>query len=428
MLTGTGLAAASFTLVAASGSATDFGTVRIGSSQVETFVLTNTGGQTSSAINLSITGTDYSQVSPGTGDCVSGVTTLTGGSKCNIKVQLAPTGQAGVRNGSVGASAVTGGSAPTLTLNGYARLPAGMFIYDYAIPAGDNVITSLAAGSDGEIWFLEDFPGRMTLLGGYEYPIVSNTNTSQYSNLIPGPDNNLWFGGEDNQSINKVGTNRVLTPYLPTLVGHLDFVGAGPDGNIWFTTQPDGSIPGSIGALGKMTTAGVVLNQYALNPNTTVGGWIVSGSDGNVWFTEIGRNKIAKSTTSGVITEYTIPTANGLGKIALGPDNNIWMAESNANKIAKITPSGTVTEFTLSSSPTVQGPYGIVGGSDGNVWFTENTTGKIARITSTGTVTEFMIPAPAGGLPASPTEIILGPDSNIWFVENSPNHIVCITP
>ncbi len=63
---------------------------------------------------------------------------------------------------------------------------------------------------------------------------------------------------------------------------------------------------------------------------------IVSGPDGNLWLTEQGANKIARITTSGTLTEYTIPTAGaGLVGIALGPDGNIWFCENTTNKIGK---------------------------------------------------------------------------------------------
>jgi len=50
-------------------------------------------------------------------------------------------------------------------------------------------------------------------------------------------------------------------------------------------------------------------------------------------------NKIAHITTAGVITEFSIPTANSqpVG-ITRGPDGNIWSTESAGNKIGYITP------------------------------------------------------------------------------------------
>ena len=66
---------------------------------------------------------------------------------------------------------------------------------------------------------------------------------------------------------------------------------------------------------------------------------IVTGSDGNLWFVEIGANKIAKVTTSGVFTEYNVPTAASQPyDITSGPDGNIWFTEQSGNKIGRIVP------------------------------------------------------------------------------------------
>jgi virginiamycin B lyase len=43
------------------------------------------------------------------------------------------------------------------------------------------------------------------------------------------------------------------------------------------------------------------------NANSLPSG-ITAGPDGNLWFTETGANKIGRTTTAGVITEFAIPT------------------------------------------------------------------------------------------------------------------------
>ena len=98
------------------------------------------------------------------------------------------------------------------------------------------------------------------------------------------------------------------------------------------------------------------------------------GPDGNLWFTEFNGNKIGRITPAGVVTEFTIPTANsGPIGIAAGSDGNLWFAESNASKVGRIVPSqasaGTsngITEFTI---PTTKSrPYAIAAGPAGNLW------------------------------------------------------------
>src|SRR5438876_7654958 len=53
---------------------------------------------------------------------------------------------------------------------------------------------------------------------------------------------------------------------------------------------------------------------------------ITAGLDGNLWFTEFAGNKIGRITTSGVFTEFTLPTTCGSSSgcspigITTGPD------------------------------------------------------------------------------------------------------------
>ena len=67
---------------------------------------------------------------------------------------------------------------------------------------------------------------------------------------------------------------------------------------------------------------------------------ITKGPDGNLWFTEFfGVGKIGRITTAGVvINEFPIPT--GLSRpvgITAGPHTTLWFTESGGNKIGKIT-------------------------------------------------------------------------------------------
>jgi hypothetical protein len=99
-LTGTGQTPAALSLAPASH---PFGNVPIGSQPTFDFTLSNGGQETSGALTLAATGTDYSISSE---DCPA---TLAGGASCTITVQFAPTA-AVLRNGSVSATASPGGS------------------------------------------------------------------------------------------------------------------------------------------------------------------------------------------------------------------------------------------------------------------------------------------------------------------------------
>ena len=194
----------------------------------------------------------------------------------------------------------------------------------------------------------------------------------------------------------------------------------GPDGNLWFTVSG-----GNGNKIGRITPAGVI-TQFSVPTVNGVPAGITAGPDGNLWFTEngVGGNKIGRITLAGVITEFNVPTANGFpAGITAGPDGNLWFTELAGKKIGRITPAGEISEFSL---PTANfEPVGITAGPDGNLWFIERSgsfvdppvnAGMIGQITPAGVIREFSLPTahtlPTGGITA-------GADGNLWFAETT---------
>ena len=124
--TGDGQAAAGLALAPATGSSTNFGNVLVGSNVVETYALTNTGQQPTTAVTVALTtatGSGFALVAPTTGECVTGTTMLAGGASCTIRVRFtAPA--AGAQTATLAATATTGGTATPLPLTGNGQRPA----------------------------------------------------------------------------------------------------------------------------------------------------------------------------------------------------------------------------------------------------------------------------------------------------------------
>src|SRR6476646_7790895 len=120
---------------------------------------------------------------------------------------------------------------------------------------------------------------------------------------------------------------------------------------------------------------------------------IAPGPDGNLWFTEPSANKVAKVTTSGVITEYAIPGAVGNFPfyITAGPDGALWFTEEGADRVGKVATSGAVTDDPIPSFGSF-GPAGITAGPDGNLWFTEVGANQVAKVFTSGVFTEYPVP------------------------------------
>jgi len=65
---------------------------------------------------------------------------------------------------------------------------------------------------------------------------------------------------------------------------------------------------------------------------------IVVGPDGALWFTETGSDQIGRLTTAGVLTnEFPVPdTGSAPLGITLGPDGHLWITETGSDQIAVI--------------------------------------------------------------------------------------------
>src|ERR1051325_8871898 len=120
----------------------------------------------------------------------------------------------------------------------------------------------------------------------------------------------------------------------------------------------------------------VSISEFAV-PTTNSGlQSIVTGPDGALWYTEYG-NKIGRATSSGIITEYSIPGSIAYG-IASGPDGALWFTDINRQMIGRITTAGVITEFSIPTNNSY--PSGIALGPDGALWFAEFFGNKIGRI------------------------------------------------
>ena len=149
-----------------------------------------------------------------------------------------------------------------------------------------------------------------------------------------------------------------------------------------------------------------------------------------MWFTENPGGKIAQITPAGVVTEFTIPTANAQPQKIIGAsDGNLWFAEFSLNatpsldtsKIAKVTTTGTFTEyFTLFAPPPPDEPLGLVDRGDGNIWYVANGSSRVGYQSINGGVAgETSVPTANSG----PFDIATAPDNNLYYTESAVDKI-----
>ena len=66
---------------------------------------------------------------------------------------------------------------------------------------------------------------------------------------------------------------------------------------------------------------------------------ITPGPGGTLWFTEQDGNRIGRISTTGQITEYTVPTNRSEPKgITESSNGEIWFTEYSGNKIGQLIP------------------------------------------------------------------------------------------
>lgn len=110
-------------------------------------------------------------------------------------------------------------------------------------------------------------------------------------------------------------------------------VGAGPDGNLWFSECGAANV-GTIGVAGSPVTEFPVPAFLSFNASTY---GITAGPDGAMWFTNEGAQSIGRVTTSGIMAQFPLATANAHPvNIVRGPDGNLWFTEYLGNKIGRI--------------------------------------------------------------------------------------------
>lgn len=258
-----------------------------------------------------------------------------------------------------------------------------------ALPGTGGINT----GPDGRLWWtdLRSRVGSLTTAGvGTAYPVTapSGSPTPQPSMIVAGSDGNLWFSECGGAAIGEITPAGVLASHARSTRGNEADVALGPDGNVWFTDNANSRI-------GYVTPSGIVTEF----PTKTAGAFpwgITAGPDGEMWFAECaggtGNGAIGKvpigATSSSQITEYSSGmTGAQPNDITTGPDGALWFTYCNASTggplsgkyvIGRITTSGVITEYAVPSANA--NPAGIAAGPDGAVWFTELGASAIGRL------------------------------------------------
>ncbi len=100
-----------------------------------------------------------------------------------------------------------------------------------------------------------------------------------------------------------------------------------------------------------------------------------------MWFTEANVNKIGRIATTGVVSDFSIPTPNSFPlTVATGPDGALWFSENSPAQIGRLTTGGVFSEFPVPVPACCNSFYGVTAGPDGNLRFTFAAASELVRL------------------------------------------------
>jgi streptogramin lyase len=261
---------------------------------------------------------------------------------------------------------------------------------------------SLAAGSDGGIWFTlqgADGVGRFDP-ATHEATIFHTgiTAGARPNQIVAGPDGNLWFTEIGRHAVGKLEPHGAsmpptITEYTTGVAGDTIGITSGP-GGLWFTEITSGG-----GTIAKIDTAGVVGPSYsgvlAGESVTDAPIYIVEGPEGNLWYDDGGpRGYIGRLTPAGQITRFTtgFRPSSYESEPVVGADGNIWLVENDWDTLLEVTPAGVVTSYARGPGTfgELNGP--LASAPDGDIW-------EISRF---GEILKIDVGASGGSTPGGP--------------------------
>jgi virginiamycin B lyase len=279
-------------------------------------------------------------------------------------------------------------------------------------------IHGLAAGPDGKLWLGSTFDSKILKVstGGVIESAYILSSGGDPERITSGPDGSLWFTETSANKIGRITTAGIVSEFSLPVSGSRPaaIIGVSSDNALWFIERGDHT-GGNPGRIGRMTTAGVLRNEFIVSSEPHA---LALGSDGNVWFTD--QTAVGRITLSGVVTEFPISPLSAPSGIAAGQDGNLWFAAADSPTTAVISkisaagaPLGTYSFPLFGPADTLS----LTMGDDGNLWAVENLGNRVARIGLDGAIKEFPVPPPAN----LAQQIVVGPDGNLWFT-------ICCSP
>ncbi len=285
--------------------------------------------------------------------------------------------------------------------------------------------------------FVEDLEGRRLLSNVIQSFVTLPRATS---NMISGPDGDLWVGVDPTYStaaIDRIDLNGSVTSFPVPGTGNppdggftINSLATGPDGNVWFVADFAPTFTDNQVVIGNITPAGLVTEfppipvpagREALNT-----GAIVSGPDGDLWFGYVvndpklqAQDFIGQVTTAGAVTLFPISSFGSksppfVDSLAAGADGNLWFTAGLGKSFVfgRMSPSGAVTQFPMRDLFTGSVDNGLSASLVVSALGNNLSQNEVLQVSTAGAIARNKIPAAI----SDSFRTYLGPaDGSLWF-------------
>lgn len=254
---------------------------------------------------------------------------------------------------------------------------------------------------------------------------VESVGFTEPSSLTAGPDGSVWFLDRT------AGVGRRLPDGHVVRVADVAIVApraiaVGPDGTVWLAdvgscqpSCPDTSAVVRIDPGGTATRVPVTgIDELGLPPVT-----IAAGPDGAGWVTVPGQQQVARVSVAGDVRRVDLSTAGRPSGITAGPDGNVWVSAvqdcstgcTAGPALVRLVPSGAPTPFPL---PVGARPSAIVPAGDGTgLWYLTGVAATpLGRSTLDGAQTYFGAATPRC---QDATRLTTTADGAVWSLGSS---------
>lgn len=248
--------------------------------------------------------------------------------------------------------------------------------------------TSMALGSDGNVWYTSDHIGRMTPEGEFtrfEIPPGEGLGGPFNIGMTAGIGGDLWWVDADNDRIGRVTTSGQITMYaVPG--SQLRSIAVGPDGRMWAVDDTIGAR-----AIVKVGIDGVLTSE-SLGSEWMSPQQIVAGPDGNMWLA--GPQGFMRITPAGEQTDFPSGRLYTFRSIAFSSDGRLWYTRGSHDN--RVPPA--VGVMPLDPAPT--GEFTAL--TPARILDTRDGTGRGGATTPLGHAVQFDVQITGrGGVPAS---------------------------